>query len=870
MESIMKKIFLGAIILFLCMFICPLGVKTKAETEQSHTVETLYPNGILYYQNLANIDQLSVSNNFIAYNLAPTEITILNKNSQTTTKVTSFDNIFYIKFVNSNQLIVVDYNTELSQGNLKLITITENNNCTITTLPNIELLNLKLIDIYSVSNKVYIGIIDSKLSNYQFRLFLISDITTSLESTEQLPKYTSDLLEDATLLTINDKSFFAIINIDTTQHLIYKSYSTDTVSIKTMTDNVTIKNLDYIKINNTEYLITITQEILNILDINDPTNVVTYLQNINIDSIDTFKNTIFATNIVAKSITPYSLVANQNTLTINKENPIITSKDKSFGRFNSVSDINVQGNTIIVSDTNNNRIQIIENNESKNPINEQINTSPRHATLDSKQDLYYIKDLSEQKTSLVKYSYSNNGYSYQNEFSKYNDTNLTQIADLTIDNKDTIYLIEYSTNKLLKFSTTRLEEQTIFSEFQTNANTKIEYIKGLNKIVILTDKDNSDTEDIIYLIDPDKLTNSEPYIEDSLTISDCKDISADLFGIYLLKNNSIEYINISNNTMTLSHKQITTNEINHFSAIKYDITNSRLLAFNTDRQCINYINVSLGDHQLTFSEIKTNEPLSSTNSPLAITIVDNGIIYDSPHYLGNYYLNVDTCIGIELYEEYYRVLFKDDGVLKSGFLHKDYAKITPHNTSKKLKVLTTNFHVSVYRFPTLLQYENQPIITSELPINVYIYISSTEFPISIDSKKFYLYETSNGEIGYIFNADVILDDSTHITLLNTENASINAIGKDSITLYSEDKTTSLIELNNGDRIYVENFDKNSEYTKVIYKDTDLNTIEGYIRTEYIEMDKLDNSKIVLILLISLSVVLLIVITICYIRIKRKK
>ena len=63
-------------------------------------------------------------------------------------------------------------------------------------------------------------------------------------------------------------------------------------------------------------------------------------------------------------------------------------------------------------------------------------------------------------------------------------------------------------------------------------------------------------------------------------------------------------------------------------------------------------------------------------------------------------------------------------------------------------------------------------------------------------------------------------------------------------------------MENHTRIYVENYDKKQTYTKVIYKDVNLNTIEGYVLTKDIKMDKLDNSQLILILVIVISLVLL--------------
>ena len=127
----------------------------------------------------------------------------------------------------------------------------------------------------------------------------------------------------------------------------------------------------------------------------------------------------------------------------------------------------------------------------------------------------------------------------------------------------------------------------------------------------------------------------------------------------------------------------------------------------------------------------------------------------------------------------------------------------------------------------------------------------------------------NNSIGFIFGADVVKSDNKTIKNLNTENASVNSIGSDSTTLYDFDKQTILKTLENHTRIYVENYDKKQTYTKVIYKDVNLNTIEGYVLTKDIKMDKLDNSQLILILVIVISLVLLASIIVTFVIIKKR-
>ena len=101
-------------------------------------------------------------------------------------------------------------------------------------------------------------------------------------------------------------------------------------------------------------------------------------------------------------------------------------------------------------------------------------------------------------------------------------------------------------------------------------------------------------------------------------------------------------------------------------------------------------------------------------------------------------------------------------------------------------------------------------------------------------------------IGFIFSVDIVLDESTNIRNLNTENATIHILdNSDSVVMLDKNQQTTIISLENNTRIYVDNYNKDSEYTRVIYKDSSLKTYEGYIETKYIQMDKLDNSEMIL-------------------------
>ena len=204
--------------------------------------------------------------------------------------------------------------------------------------------------------------------------------------------------------------------------------------------------------------------------------------------------------------------------------------------------------------------------------------------------------------------------------------------------------------------------------------------------------------------------------------------------------------------------------------------------------------------------------------------------------------------------------------MSCGFVSTDSCTKLNH-TYAPITVITTNQVVPVYKYPTLLKYQGERLITQTLEINKSITLNYV-FPASIDGKTFYLYQNEN-TIGFIFNADVVLSEAKTIKNLNTENASIKIIGSEQTNLLDQDKQTVIKVLDNNTRIYVQNYDKKQKYTKVIYKDSDLNTYTGYVLTKDIQMDKLDSSQVVLIVVIILTILLLIGIIVTFVLIKKR-
>ena len=165
----MKKWFGLTLILILCLFA---GFKSPtfsyAEENEELEISTYYPENVLYYQNLNNISNISVNEQFIAYNVNSTAVNILNKTNKEPLEINSFNNIIDYKFVSNNQLVIIDYNTN---GSIYFIEINDNT-YTTETINGISLTNLVKYDIFSYNNKILIGLIKSSTStNNYFELY---------------------------------------------------------------------------------------------------------------------------------------------------------------------------------------------------------------------------------------------------------------------------------------------------------------------------------------------------------------------------------------------------------------------------------------------------------------------------------------------------------------------------------------------------------------------------------------------------------------------------------------------------------------------------------------------------------------------------
>ncbi len=869
----MKKISLG---LFLVCLSIMLGFFSYDKIWASEiSPSTIYPENIVDYVDLSNISAFDINNTYIAYTTDKSKVTLFEKSSRTYQNFDGFKNISKITLTN-NSIVVSDQNC------VKVIKIDHNN---ISTL--INLVDIKALDIYFDGFNTYIATINQST----FKLYKYNEQFDNQENCliqETTPTIIS--FEQAFLITINSKNAYIVYKNDSTTSS-GKNYSTGLCKIQLSSNASTSNNIqiqdnfqanaqviDTFFFENEEYIVTFRSDILDLFSTNNlfsasneskqPLASIDISTSGNLDSsifpifqisdLQYHDGNIYLSDTQYKTIQKVSISKDQETNehTIKSDEIILASFGFDKGRFNNISNIHIQGNTYIISDSKNDRIHILRDGKSYF-INSETQSKPQAVAIDSKQNLYFSQTI-DAKTQIVKYTFQNNTYIKNSKvYSEFKNTQIGNISDMCINNNDILFALDSDNQKILYLSENELIElaNNSLANISISSNSQIKFIKGTNSLIVSSGNN-------VYLI------SSDGTRLDQTTISNLREITPDLNGFYAITDNNIQTYNIYNNK--INYSQSDEANIINYNKFSYDIVGRRMIAFDTNRSCLVSFPFNTDYVPFNFEDFQNSTPLSSDEKIIALSI-SNAIIYDYPYELGNIYNvdgNTNNCISIDEFGDYYRVLFAHDNQLKCGFVRKNVCT-TIARSYNYINVITTQQVVSVYKYPTLLKYNNTRLIVDTLPIGKNISLKY-EFPIKLDgTNNFYLYQNGNS-IGFIFGADVVLAGDKTIKNLNTENASIHLIGKDSTRLLDENLQNKLISLNDGDRIYVASYDKKAEYTKVIIKDKDSNTIEGYVLTADIQMDKLDNSKIILIIIIAVSIILLAIIVITYIILAKKK
>lgn len=849
----MKRLCLGLTLVCICI-LSAVFFPRQVFASSTFEIETIYPNDVIEYVDLTNISSFDITNDYVCYTLDKQKVTIFCMSTKTYLDFDGFNDIKKIRFANDNVLIA-DNSTIKVIKNFRTTP-------TVVSINEINMTGCRAVDIYFSENIVYIGVInDNTFSLYKYSANLTSN-------SNPIMTFNSAYFNNAYLMAINSTNVYIVYKTGGTED----KFTTELATLDLLSSSLTYgqtfkvnaKVIDCFEFVDKDYLITSTDEILYLQSLSDNTwtdikiSTEGDINNSNypifeITDITFFNNKVYVSDLHFKSIQAVE-ISLEPTLNLKSNEIVLASSGFSKGRFKNPNNVYIQGSNLYISDTDNNRIQIIENNNCYLIDNLTTNSKPKGVQKDTKNNLYFVtSDING--SVLYKYAISQEQYQKINSYEFVDATHLGIVSSLCVTNSDVIYLLDVTNNCIVYLNENNLVKLNTLDTLgiTVDESSQIEYLIELDKLVIKS-------QNTITLINTDGTKLAQ------LDISNLSAITSSYNQIIAITSNFISSYKITNNQVILSDSLNL--DTTNYSCFEYDITTSQMIAFDNARSCLVKFNCNISDIPFNF-ETLNNTPLNTSSKLIPIKLNNPTLIYEYPNFLGNIYnqdSDIEYCFGIEEYGEFYRILFNNNGALSCGFVKAESCN-TLSRTYSPISVITTNQVVPIYKYPTLLKYQDQRLVIDTLEINKNITLNYV-YPASIDGKTFYLYQNEN-IIGFIFNADVVLSEEKTIKNLNTENACIHIIGGEQTSILDEDKQTVIKVLDNGTRVYVQSYDKNQKYTKVIYKDSNLNTYTGYVLTKDIQMDKLDNTKVILIIVVIITILLLIGIIITFAIIKKR-
>ena len=549
-----------------------------------------------------------------------------------------------------------------------------------------------------------------------------------------------------------------------------------------------------------------------------------------ISDVKFYNNLIYIADKTNKSLQTF--VFNGEELTPNQI--VLASNCYENGYFYGVNDFEiVNENKILISDTFNNRIQVIENNQI-NVISNYLTTSlnsPKFVTTNNNLDYWF---------------YSNNKLVMlnQNEIKEYN---VEQISDVAINSNNQVYFLNFKTNCIQTIKDNNI--LTLKDNLPINQNSKLLVLNNSNYVIT--------TNNNVYLLDSEfNILGTALTIDDNIL-----SITADFYNnIYILSNN-ITKVSLNNNQ--LQKQSILNFDSSNLSSINLNKETGELFAYDQVNSCfLKIVNNSFFTKIENFKHAVntlTSEPLSQI---ITFGTVNN-VCYLSnyPNNVGiSYKLNINEKVYVlaEVNNSYY-VMFNNNNTIKYGYVLKDYLTITQATNQTPTKYVVIGKNVKLYKYPTTLRDSNTSFAYSQVELNSVLDIVNLNL-ISLDNSQYFAVLTPENKILYVNASDVILYGSVDIISLPDLNAEIITANNEKINLYTTDNTSSeiLLQLNEKQKIYVKDFNIDSKFTYVTVITSNKETVSGYVETKYIKLS--NNNPNLTSAYIILGVTLVIIIT----------
>jgi hypothetical protein len=554
----------------------------------------------------------------------------------------------------------------------------------------------------------------------------------------------------------------------------------------------------------------------------------------------------------------------QNTL-------FIAGKGVEEGRFKDVTELTYKSGTYYVTDSGNNRIQVLNNKEIT--TNDNIYGKMTEVVVDNNNNYYYAV-YSPGINSSVLYK---NGQAISQTFEN------TKILSIAINLNNNIYLLS-ETQLITVKSRYDITSKNLTSALNLNENSKLRisnnYINNSTPIsgIVQESLFTVSVDNKIYCIS----TASGNILNKTLTF----DSNIVDYKINYAATNSPIFALLQNGTMVRTSftesadKNITLEDFEDYTCFDMNVITGELYLYNSQISAIEkynnpdfcartnmlHYNINAYNHN-GFSELWQYTQIKS-----------NALIYDYYNYTGNYVklgevtnaivlqVPIDSATGTLGEFAYIGYTLNNNlvfGYVETSNLINGIKPMVITDSTYKLR--TTNKNVQVYKYPSIFNdFTFYSFAQGDIITTYGKYISS------IDNYEYYIVKIGN-EYGYICSNDVTL--SENITKNIRTNASIKIFdGKEKVNVYltKDENGTILYKLTDGYKINVNNYNKNEKFTKITFIDEDQQEREGYVLTSYVKLAGMSTTVVTAIVLLVLDVIIAAIVIVFYHHYKKKQ
>ncbi len=565
---------------------------------------------------------------------------------------------------------------------------------------------------------------------------------------------------------------------------------------------------------------------------------------LNFTDVKIIDNKVYiATNSENSNIQEFSI--SNNSLVPNKI--ILASHGYDLGRFSNVGNINIVNNeTFYVADTNNNRLQFINNDLSTQltQVANTVLTQPKKViTVDNVN--FYIMQNDEVLC-------------YNKTLNTVNKITAIGVMDIALTQHNELFCV--MPNGIYNTTSNAYVLSLFYNDTITNG--KIEILNN-NNLAYYNDK--------LYIYN---IENCQKITE--FEINNVLDLATDYYSnVYALNNNGITKYEYNTNYQLDN----TYNFDYNFSNITcFDINkqNGEILCFNQDNQSIiqikNNITTTLNEF---IHPVNTQTSVSQSNIISFATTTKECYVFNYPNCTDlSAKLNINTNVYVldsTTYSNYYYVMYNNNNIINYGYVKKDVATLTQQTTSTPIIVEAIYKNVKIYKYPTILKdIKNINFAIAQINQNDQLTCISKSV-ISLDNSNYYAIRLQNGTIGYVNASDVRDITINNIKSLPNPNATILST-TETVKLYSNSSTESdvVLEIKTNSKIYVENYDETKPFNKITYVDDNKVAHNGYIETKYIKLETTNAHSVSAYILLAVGIVLIISSIIVYIKYKKSK